>query len=224
MLTHSRVRPLLPASLASALSLTACGDSKVTAYTVAKDTAAPGAALPAAHPAAAASAAAPAAGAAMAGTPVATAAGASLAWNAPAHWQPKAGSAMRKGTYGITGEGGATAELAITAFPGDVGGEAANVNRWRGQVQLTPLSEAEAAKSIARIEASGLVIGVVDLANPSLNPPVRLVGAMVPFEGATWFFKLTGADALVAKEKPAFLEFLKTIKAARPEPAGRAKP
>jgi hypothetical protein len=152
----------------------------------------------------------------MAGTAVPTAAGASLAWTAPTHWQPKAGSSMRKGTYALTGEGGATAELAITAFPGDVGGEVANVNRWRGQIQLTPISEAEVAKAVLRVSAGGLAITIVDVANPSLSPPVRVLGAMVPFEGATWFFKLTGADALVAKEKSAFLEFVKTIKPAAP--------
>ena len=152
----------------------------------------------------------------MAGTPVATASGASLAWTAPAHWQPKAGSAMRKGTYAITGEGSATAELAITAFPGDVGGEVANVNRWRGQVQLPPIPDADVAKAVMRVSANGLAITIVDLANPALNPPVRMLGAMVPFEGATWFFKLTGADALVAKEQAAFLDFVKTIKPAAP--------
>ena len=43
-----------------------------------------------------------------------------------------------------------------------------------------------------------------------------MLGAMVPYEGAMWFFKLSGPDALVAATKPAFLEFLKTVKAAAP--------
>ena len=46
---------------------------------------------------------------------------------------------MRKATYVITGESGATAELAVTAFPGDVGGEVANVGtgaRWSGSEWL----------------------------------------------------------------------------------------
>lgn len=217
---------LLCLAFASPLILAACRDPKVTAYRVPKDNEPPPAAaqpgdMPADHPPIAAGATAPSAapapaGGGMAGTPVATASGASLAWTAPAHWQPKAGSAMRKATYALTGEGGATAELAITAFPGDVGGEVANVNRWRGQVQLTPIPDADVAKAVVRVSANGLAITVVDLANPGLTPPVRLLGAMVPFEGATWFFKLTGADALVAKEKPAFLDFIKTIKPAAP--------
>ena len=42
----------------------------------------------------------------------------------------------------------------------------------------------------------------------------HILGAMIPYGGATWFVKLSGPDALVAKEKPAFLAFLDTIKAA----------
>jgi hypothetical protein len=222
---NARSRPVLSLRLLvlAPLALAACREPKVTSYKTAKETEAPAAAgMPASHPPVAPGATAPApataapAGGAMAATAVPTGTGASLAWTAPAHWQSKAGSSMRKGTYAITGEGGATAELAITAFPGDVGGEVANVNRWRGQVQLTPVSEAEATKAIQRISANGLAIGVVDLANPSLNPPGRMLGAMVPFDGATWFFKLTGSDALVTKEKGAFLDFVKTLKPAAP--------
>ena len=157
----------------------------------------------------------PAAGAGMAATPVATAQGADLVWTAPAHWQPKQASAMRKGSYTVTGEGGATADLSITAFPGDVGGEVANVNRWRGQISLAPLDATAAAAAVTRLSQNGLAIGFVDFAGTDANAS-RILGAMVPQAGSTWFFKLTGPTALLAKEKPAFVEFLKTIKPATP--------
>lgn len=157
---------------------------------------------------------APAGGTTMANTPVATAAGAGLTWTAPAHWQSKGASGMRKGTITIPGDGGASAELAITAFPGDVGGDVANVNRWRGQIQLAPQSPDDVLRSIQRIEANGLKIGVVEMANSAGGTPTRVLGAMVPFQGSTWFFKVTGPDALVAKEKDAFLAYLRTIKPA----------
>lgn len=120
---------------------------------------------------------------------------------------------MRKATYVIVGDGGASAELAISAFPGDVGGEIANVNRWRGQVGLAPVSDAEAAAAVMRLEVNALQIGVVDLGDSGAGGN-RLLGAIVPFDGTTWFFKLVGPDALVAKEKPGFIEFVKTVKAA----------
>ena len=209
-------------ALSLPLLVAACRDNKVDAYRVPKekDFTMPGAAAasaataPASTPAPAnAPAAAPAAPAGMAGTPVAVAGGANLVWTAPSNWQTKAGSAMRKGTYVVTGDAGATAELAITAFPGAVGGEFANVNRWRGQLSLPPIDETALATAVTHLTANGLTISYVDLVSTDAAPQ-RMLGAMVPFEGAVWFFKLLGPDALVAKEKTTFVEFLKTVKAA----------
>jgi hypothetical protein len=155
---------------------------------------------------------APATGGGMADTAVTTASGPALKWNAPTHWEPKSGSAMRKGSYLVKGDGEETADLAITAFPGDVGGELANVNRWRGQLQLPLLEAGDLDGAVDRRQRNGLAITVVDLAGEGGAAGQRMVGAIVPFAGATWFFKLAGPDTLVTREKPAFLEFLDTLK------------
>jgi len=149
---------------------------------------------------------APGAEAAMASAPVAVASGETLLWTAPPEWTPKSGSAMRKGSYAIAGPEGA-GDLSITAFPGDVGGSLANVNRWRGQLGLPPVESLDGA--LAPLAANGLQILVFDGANEG----TRMIGAIVPRGNETWFFKLTGPDALVARTKPAFLDFLKTVKA-----------
>jgi hypothetical protein len=226
----SRAWPLLAAA---SLILFGCRDPKIASYRVAKEASAE---LPATAPVHASAAepqamppppmsapagvpgAAPSPGSAHDSLGLQTASGAGLSWTADANWQAKPAGGMRKASYTVTGEGGATADLAVTAFPGDVGGEIANVNRWRGQVGLAPLSDADALASIQRIETNGLKVGVVDVAAEGATA-TRLIGAFVPYEGATWFFKLLGPDAVVAKQKPAFLEFLKTIK-----PAAAATP
>ena len=69
-------------------------------------------------------------------------------------------------------------------------------------------------RRITRVQANGLAIGVVEMVGTGAAP-VRLIGAMVPFDGATWFFKLTGPDALVAGQKQAFLEFARSIRPAK---------
>ena len=59
-------------------------------------------------------------------------------WSAPDSWIVGSPSSMRVGSYKIPyseGEG----DLSITHFPGDAGGIEANVNRWRGQLDLQPL-------------------------------------------------------------------------------------
>ena len=213
------------APLGAALALVAiagCSKSEVQSYRVPKESAAT---LPSSMtttaPAAPAAGAGPlmepvvAPAATMADTPVVTASGPGLTWTAPAGWQAKPVGAMRKGSYTVPGESGASADLSITAFPGAVGGDLANVNRWRGQVGLAPLAASELAASITPIDAIGLKVSLVDL--PSADPAqTRILGAMVPYQGAVWFFKLTGPGPLVASAKPAFVEFLKTVKASTP--------
>jgi hypothetical protein len=207
-------RPTLSALAALTLLLVACRDQKVTAYHVPKEK---DPELPAAIAEAPAAPNAPmapagAAGATMAATPVATASGAGLTWTAPAAWRTKAGSAMRKGSYAV-GDAGAEADLSITAFPGDVGGEVANVNRWRGQVSLPPLADAAIASAVTRLTSNEFAITIVDCASTGAGAQ-RILGAIVPFGGATWFFKLTGPDATVTRARPDFLAFIKTVKAA----------
>ena len=134
-----------------------------------------------------------------------------LRWTAPAHWQSKPASALRKATFVIPGAGGGTpAELAVTAFPGMVGGELANVNRWRAQLQLPPLDEAGLAAAITRLTAHDLPVAVVDFAGGP-DGSQRMLGAIVPHKDATWFFKLTGPEAAIGAEKSSFLTFLQSL-------------
>jgi hypothetical protein len=134
----------------------------------------------------------------------------SLHWQAPSEWKAKPVSTMRKGSYTIS-QGGVEADLAITAFPGEVGGLAANVNRWRGQVGLQPVDDSALGTVTASFDANGLHFTLVDFAGPAPSGPQRILAALVSWQGATWFFKLTGPDSLVENERPSFLAFLKTV-------------
>jgi len=195
------VRPLLAALLALSSITTACRKAEVTAYRVPKES------VPAAAPATGA----PAPGG-MANTAVATASGSGLTWKAPEHWKNKPGSAMRKGSYAVTGEAGKDLDISITAFPGNVGGDLANLNRWREQIKLPPITEAEFRAAATAIEAGGLRLTVVDIAGSNASgAPEGILGAMVPYEGSTWFFKAQGPLPLIEREKSAFMAFLKTV-------------
>lgn len=142
--------------------------------------------------------------------------GAVLTWTAPATWQPKPLGQMRKGSFTLAGPDAATtADLSISAFPGAVGGELANINRWRGQLSLAPIAESELPASVTRITSGDLTFTVVDIVGAG-DQPQRILGAMTPLDQAMWFFKLSGPDALVASAKSDFLAFLKTVKASAP--------
>lgn len=193
-------RPLF-AGLLALLVVSGCRDREITAYRAPKDPA-PAALTPAAGQ--------PGSGDSMANTAVPTG-GDSLTWTAPAHWTAKPASAMRKGSFAVK-DGDAEADLSITAFPGDTGGLLANINRWRGQVSLPPLAADQLDANREHADIGSLHVDVVDFAGSANGVPTRIVGAIVPVGSETWFFKLMGPDALVAKEKPAFREFLNTVR------------
>ena len=144
---------------------------------------------------------------AMAQTAVPTDNGPQLIWKAPASWTKAPDKPMRKATYTVAVAGG-TAELSVTAFPGDVGGELANLNRWRGQVKLAPVDAATAETSLQRFQVGELAVTVADYRGADGND---LLGAIIPFSGGTWFFKFTGPHAAIESLKPAFNAFLQTI-------------
>lgn len=179
-------------TLGSLVLLSACREAKVSTYRVPKEVAPP----PAAD---------------MANTSVPTADGHDLIWTAPVSWEAKAASSMRRGSYVITGSGDA-ADMSITAFPGDVGGDLANVNRWRGQIQLPAIDAATLSQTSTQVAGQDLMLTMVEMANSEIAEPQRILAALVTFEGSTWFFKMLGPDALVATEKDNFIALLKTVK------------
>jgi hypothetical protein len=197
---------------AASLLVSACGDEKVTSYRVPKEKEVEPPMAAAAQAANPSEAAATAPGASMADTAVPTASGQDLAWKAPDPWVSKPAGAMRKATYSVPG-GGGDSDLSITAFPGDVGGELMNVNRWRGQLGLPPLRAEDLDASVSRVEANGLKMTLVELASQGDPAGKAMMGAIVPVNGSTWFFKLTGPGASIRASKPAFLEFLHTVRA-----------
>jgi hypothetical protein len=207
-------RTSLLALAAATLLLSACGEEKVATYRVPKEKDQD---MPAAAPSGAAAPAdqgapmAPAAGASMADTAVPTASGADLAWTAPADWVLKPQAPMRKASFGVPAAG-AEAELSVTAFPGDVGGELANVNRWRGQIGLAPLAAGDLEASVSRQQANGLDFTIVELAPGGGDANGKaILGAIVPFQGSTWFFKLTGPGPVVKAAKAPFIVFLRSV-------------
>lgn len=90
-----------------------------------------------------------------------TSGGDAVSWSVPPNWRRVEEQApMRFATFVAEhGEAGGEAEVeskvTISRFPGDVGGELANVNRWRRQVGLGPIGEAELDEIVARFGSPG---------------------------------------------------------------------
>ncbi len=138
----------------------------------------------------------------------------SLAWQVPSGWvQAPAASSMRYATFSVTAADGTKGEVAITHFPGNVGGDLENVNRWRQQVSLPPVDQTGMAAIVSKISVGTNSFSLIDLTGAQS----RLAAAWTRHGADTWFFKLTGPDALVGAEKATFTAFLESIRFNKPE-------
>jgi hypothetical protein len=131
-------------------------------------------------------------------------------FKAPENWTEKAPGPMVTSAYDVKG-GDGQAEVTISKFPGAVGGMVPNINRWRDQLGLAPLADAEASKSAEMLEVEGKKNSyLIDIqgTNKRTGKAARMIAVGVPHGGDTWFFKLLGDEVVVAKEKEAFVRFI----------------
>lgn len=116
----------------------------------------------------------------------------------------------RLGTL-LIGDDAVLAEMAITRFPGDVGGELANVNRWRGQLGL-PTITSLAEQGGADVTINGLPGRVYRIAGPGEGEmQTGILVAFVERDGHIWFFKTVGPIDVLDAHRAKFDAFLSSI-------------
>ncbi len=97
-------------------------------------------------------------------------------WDLPVGWQEQPGSGMRYATVNV---GSAGLDISVISLPApqDL---LANVNRWRNQLQLAPISEQQLSEQVERIAASGFEATFIDLVGTMAAAPP----GMPPFMAA----------------------------------------
>ncbi len=134
-----------------------------------------------------------------------------LAWVVPDGWQDLGPSGIRLTTLVVEGQ-----ECTILTFPGDVGGDAANIRRWLGQIGHQVSDDALAAlvaRAARLITQGGFEARWYDLAD--LMPPGAPVGTLagiVPVGDQTAFIKFTGDAAVLARHREAFRSLVASIR------------
>ena len=82
------------------------------------------------------------------------------------------------------------------------------MNRWRGQLKLEPIDAAKLSESALKVAVGSLTGDLYELSNDEKT----ILGTIVQDAEQTWFVKLVGNKALAEREKPKFLEFLKSLR------------
>ena len=82
-----------------------------------------------------------------------------------------------------------------------------NVNRWRGQVGLGPLTEEQLAATAKMVEVGQMAGNLYEMSQEGRS----IFGVIVENQGQMWFAKMAGDTPLVERERERFVEFLKSL-------------
>lgn len=141
--------------------------------------------------------------------------GVGFAYTLPDGWTEQVPSAMKLLSVAVGSPPELISEMAVSAFPGDVGGQLANINRWRRQVGLGPISPEAMDGFITELEVSGMPAWQVDFTGPmgsGVNGgAARAVTTALFHNGQTWFFKLSGNNSALDTELDNYAAFLKSV-------------
>jgi hypothetical protein len=146
----------------------------------------------------------------VAGVPAPAPSGRGLAWTLPAGWKEASGGGqMRYATLTPPVQG--KVDVTVIRLPGPAGGELANVNRWRNQIGLAPLAEAELPRQRKLVKTPAGELAVYDFTSDGAKR-TRTIAGLASIEDETWFVKMTGDAEAVASARPSFLDLLGSLR------------
>jgi hypothetical protein len=130
-----------------------------------------------------------------------------IKWETPEGWTEVPPSSMRYASFSAADGNGGKIDISIVTFAGDGGSDADNVNRWRGQIGLAPIDAGAVTSQVSPLKTSDTTFSTTDIAGAK----ARTIAAWTRHDGRAWFFKATGPNAAVEKEKPNFLKFIESV-------------
>jgi len=132
-----------------------------------------------------------------------------LTWDLPRGWIPSKGHSMRLASFDVpfsTGVG----DLSVVSLSGISGGLLANVNRWRGQINLDPISENQILEVSETGESKMGAFRIFKMVN-NLNKEKAIIAAVLPTGNKTFFIKLTVSQQGLFELESVFEKFCSSI-------------
>ena len=117
---------------------------------------------------------------------------------------------MRIASFTATNDAGEAADISIIPLGLASGSKLDNINRWRAQAGLTPITEAQLATESQNISLGGKEGYFVNLVGSEATG-LSILAAAAEHADAVWFIKLTGPTGIVATQNENFQAFLDSI-------------
>ena len=133
-------------------------------------------------------------------------------YETPEGWNEVRATDMRKAAFNVS-DGQQQALITVIDLSERAGDLLPNVNRWRRQVKLGPITHEQLDRQAEEIKVGGAVGHYVELVGPEdAKPRKSILGVIVLTEGKSWFIKLTGDAPLAEREKGRFKSFVNSIR------------
>ena len=132
-----------------------------------------------------------------------------LIWEKPDSWVPSEGSSMRLASFAIPYSGD-SGDLSVIQLGGDGGGLKSNINRWRRQLNLEPISLIEIEKNIIMKEGSLGNYKIIQIINQEMDS--AFLCAIIPSGNYTIFVKLSLKPIGIIEIKDDFIKFCSSLK------------
>jgi hypothetical protein len=133
-------------------------------------------------------------------------------WSVPAGWEKVPfNHHLQHAAFSVGAGDKAVKITASYLFPDRPGARdlKANVNRWRRQLGLDPVTGPELTTLVTAVQESNLTMQRVSLTGESGQ---RILGLIVPRADRLWFYKMTGASEAVDAHKDEFEAFVRSAK------------
>lgn len=136
-----------------------------------------------------------------------------LAFQLPDGWTKEAATQFRSLNFSFGKEGEGQCYVSRVG-----GGLQANLNRWRGQMGLEPISAEEIEKLPKRllfgmestyVELDGAFKG---MGSPEAKADYRMVGLVLSMPDVSFFVKMTGPKTLLIENEKNFTQFCESLK------------
>ncbi|MFT7668498.1 MAG: hypothetical protein ACI8X5_001191 [Planctomycetota bacterium] len=142
-------------------------------------------------------------------------------WEVPEGWVELPETDVRR--INMQPAGDPQAEFSLSILGGDGGGLTSNINRWRGQIGLDSITEAEVA-SLPKASLLGQSSTIVDLRGSysgmgsEAQEDWGMLGLILTHEQFSIFVKMTGPADLIDEERPNFEMVCATLRAVYDDP------
>ncbi len=138
--------------------------------------------------------------------------------NAPPEWQVQPKAQMRQASFLVNGEDEAQADVSLVVLGGEAGGNLDNVNRWRNQLGMAPISQTElesASEKLSTAIGEGLLVDIEGTNLGDSKKDGRIVAVILRRGDESWFFKMRGNAELVGSQKDAFRRWVESVRIGR---------